>query len=129
MTMPSTPSTSEHNTRAIAEKCINSAWEAFDSHRPELASRLIWDATDAALRSLARQRGHGVNNPDDRIALAELLDVENGKERYYIQRLMLCEYFQDNAEFGVMPGDDPRDYATVAADFINHLLELAEAAP
>lgn len=126
MTMPSSL---EHNTRAIAEKCVSAAWEAFDSHRPELASRLIWDATDAALRSLARQRGRGVNTPDDRIALAELLDVENGSERYYIQRLMLCEYFQNNAEFGVMPGDDPRDCAWVAAEFIDHLLELAEAAP
>ena len=116
----------EPTTRAIAEKCLTAAWDAFDNHRLELGSKLIWDAAEAALRHLARQYDYDISDPDRQIWFAEMLDAQNGNDRYYLNRLMLCQYFQSNAETGVMPGDDPEYAAPIAARFINHLLELIE---
>ena len=127
-TATATP-TLQHSARAIAEKRLSAAWDAFDNHRPELGSKLVWEAAEAALCALARQHDYAIDDPDQRIGFAKMLDARNGDDRYYIRNLMLCEYFQDNAEMGVMPGDDPDYAAPVAARFINHLLDLVEGAP
>ena len=123
-----TTATLEPTTRAITEKCLSAAWDAFDNHRPELGSKLVWDAAEAALRQLARQYDYDTDDPDQRLEFARMLDRQNGGDRYYIEQLLLCEYFQSNAETGVMPGDDPEYAAPVAARFIDHLLELIEDA-
>ena len=117
------------NTRSITEKCLTAAWDAFDNHRAELGSKLIWDAAEAALRQLGRQYDYDTDDPGQRLEFARMLDRQNGGDRYYIDRLLLCESLQSNAEIGVMPGDDPTLYAPIAADFINHLLELSEGKP
>lgn len=119
----------EPTTRSITEKCLTAAWDAFDNHRPELGSKLIWEAAEAALRALAGQYDYDIGDPDQRIKFAKMLDRQNGGDRYYIDRLLLCEYFHDNTKIGVMPGEDPTLYAPIAADFINHLLELSEGKP
>ena len=121
--------TLEHSPRAIAEKRLSAAWDAFDNHRPELGSKLVWEAAEAALHALARQHDYAIDDPDQRIGFAKMLDSRNGSDGYYLRNLMLCEYFEDNAEMGVMPGDDPDYAAPVAARFINHLLDLVEGAP
>lgn len=115
-------------TRSITEKHLSAAWDAFDNHRLELGSKLIWDAAEAALSHLARQYDYDISDPDQSIEFARMLDRQNGGDGYYLNRLLLCEYFQSNAETGVMPGDDPEYAAPVAARFINHLLELIEGA-
>ena len=127
-TATSTP-TLQQSARAIAEKRLSAAWDAFDNHRPELGSKLVWEAAEAALGALARQHDYAIDDPDQRIGFAKMLDAQNGRDGYYLNRLMLCEYFEDNAEMGVMPGDDPDYAAPVAARFINHLLDLIEGAP
>ena len=119
----------EHSPRAIAEKRLSAAWDAFDNHRPELGSKLVWEAAEAALRPLARQYDYDIDDPDQRIGFAKMLDARNGSDRYYIDLVLLCEYYQSNAEIGVMPGDDPSYPVPIAAKFINHLLELIEEAP
>ena len=119
----------EHSPRAIAEKRLSAAWDAFDNHRPELGSKLVWEAAEAALCALARQHDYDIGTPDRLLEFAKMLDARNGEDRYYIRSLMLCEYFQDNADMGVMPGDDPDYAAPVAARFIDHLLGLVEGAP
>ena len=121
--------TLEHSTRAIAEKHLSAAWDAFDNHRTELASRHIWDAAAVALRALARQHDYAFDTSEQRVGFAKMLDARNGNDRYYIERLLLCEYYESNAELGVMPGDDPEYPAPIAAKFINHLLDLIEGAP
>ena len=129
-TATATPkSTLEHSARASAEKRLSAAWDAFDNHRPELGSKLVWEAAEAVLRELACQHDYDIGTPDQRIGFAKMLDARNGSDRYYIEGLGLCEYFQDNAEMGVMPGDDPDYAAPVAAEFIDHLLDLIEGAP
>ena len=127
-TTPSLETITEPTTRAITEKCLTAAWDAFDNHRPELGSKLVWDAAEAALRQLARQYDYDISDPDQRLEFARMLDRQNGGDRYYIERLLLCEYFQNNTKIGVMPGEDPTLYAPVAVKFINHLLELSEGA-
>ena len=132
-TVAPTP-TLEHSTRAIAEKHLSAAWDAFDNHRTELASRHIWDAAAVALYQLARKYDYAIDNPDQRIGFAKMLDARNGSDRngsdgYYLSLLILCEYYESNAELGVMPGDDPEFPAPIAAKFINHLLDLIEGAP
>ena len=126
---PSPTATLEHNPRAIAEKRLSAAWDAFDNHRPELGSKLVWEAAEAALRPLARQYDYPIDDPDQRIGFAKMLDAQNGSDRYYLQRVLLCDYYQSNAEIGVMPGDDPTKYATIATKFINYILDLVEEAP
>ena len=126
---PTPTPTLQHSARAIAEKRLSAAWDAFDNHRPELGSKLVWEAAEAALCALARQHDYAIDDPDQRIGFAKMLDARNGSDGYYIRNLMLCEYFQDNAEMGVMPGDDPDYAAPVAVRFINHLLDLVEGAP
>ena len=121
--------TLEHSTRASAEKRISAAWDAFDNHRPELGSKLVWEAAEAALCALARQHDYDIGTPDRRLEFARLLDAKNGGDGYYLNRLLMCEYFEDNAEMGVMPGSDPTTYAPVATEFIDHLLNLIEGAP
>lgn len=121
--------TLEHSARAIAEKRLSAAWDAFDNHWPELGSKLVWEAAEAALGELARQRDYDIGTPDQRIGFAKMLDAQNGSDGYYLNRLLMCEYFEDNAEMGVMPGSDPTTYAPVATEFINHLLNLIEGAP
>lgn len=116
----------EPDTRSITKKCLSEAWDAFHNHRPELGSKLVWDAAEAALRQLARQQNYAIDTLDQRFEFVELLDAQNGNGRYYIGQLMMCEYFEDNATMGVMPGDDPASYVTVATEFIEHLLDLAE---
>ena len=119
----------EPNARAIAEKHLRAAWDAFDNHRPELGSRRVWDAAETALRQLARQHNFAIDTVDQRLEFAKTLDAKNGSDRYYNERLSLCEYFEDNALMGVMPGSDPTRYAPIAAEFIEHLLTLAEGTP
>ena len=119
----------EPTTRSITEKCLTAAWDAFDNHRPELGSKLVWEAAEAALRPLARQYDYPIDDPDQRIGFAKMLDAQNGSDRYYLQRVLLCDYYQSNAELGVMPGDDPTRYATIATKFINYILDLVEEAP
>ena len=120
--------TLQHSTRAVAEKRLSAAWDAFDNHRPELGSKLVWEAAEAALRALARQHDYAIDDPDQRIGFAKMLDARNGSDGYYLNRLLMCEYFEDNAAMGVMPGSDPATYAPVATDFIDHLLNLIEGA-
>ena len=127
-TATATP-TLEHNIRAIAEKRLSAAWDAFDNHRPELGSKLVWEAAEAALGALARQHDYDIGTPDRLLEFARLLDARNGSDRYYIEGLSLCEYFQDNAEMGVMPGSKPTAYAPIATEFVNHLVDLIEGAP
>ena len=127
-TATATP-TLEHSARAVAEKRLSAAWDAFDNHRPELGSKLVWEAAEAALRPLARQHDYDIGTPDQRIGFAKMLDAQNGSDGYYLQRVLLCDYYLSNAELGVMPEDDPTRYATIATKFINHLLELIEEAP
>ena len=129
MTTATATPTLEHSPRAIAEKRLSAAWDAFDNHRPELGSKLVWEAAEATLRALACQHDYDIGTPDQRIGFAKMLDARNGSDGYYLNRLLLCEYFEDNAEMGVMPGDDPDYAAPVAARFINHLLDLVEGAP
>ena len=124
-----TTATLEPDARSIAEKQLSAAWDAFDNHRPELGSRLIWDAAETALRQLARQQDYAIDTLDQRLEFVRMLDARNGSDRYYVSRLMLCEYFEDNAEMGVMPGDDPGYAAITAASFIEHLLAMAEGTP
>ena len=119
----------EPNARAIAEKHLRAAWDAFDNHRPELGSRLVWDAAETALRQLARQHNFAIDTVDQRFEFVKTLDAQNGNDRSYLTRLMLCESFEDNALMGVMPGSDPTRYAPIAAEFIEHLLTLAEGTP
>ena len=126
---PSPTPTLEHSARAIAEKRLSAAWDAFDNHRPELGSKMVWEAAEAALRPLARQYDYPIDDPDQRIWFAKMLDAQNGSDGYYLQRVLLCDYYQSNAEFGVMPEDDPTRYAPIATKFINHLLDLIEEAP
>ena len=121
--------TLEHSTRAIAEKRLSAAWDAFDNHRPELGSKLVWEAAEAALCALARQYDDDIGTLEQRLEFARLLDAKNGAAGYYINRLLMCEYFEDNAETGVMPGSDPTTYVPVATEFIDHLLNLIEGAP
>ena len=121
--------TLQHSPRAIAEKRLSAAWDAFDNHRPELGSKLVWEAAEAALGALARQHDYAIDDPDQRIGFAKMLDARNGSDGYYINRLLLCESFLSNAETGVMPGDDPGYAVPAAARFIDHLLELIEGAP
>ena len=121
--------TLEHSTRAVAEKRLSAAWDAFDNHRPELGSKLVWEAAEAALGALARQYDYDIGTPDRLLEFARLLDARNGSDRYYIEGLSLCEYFQDNAAMGVMPGSKPTAYAPIATEFINHLVALIEVAP
>ena len=121
--------TLQHSPRAIAEKRLSAAWDAFDNHRPELGSKLVWEAADAALHGLARKYDYDISTPDQLLEFAKMLDARNGNDRYYVSRLLLCECFQSNAEIGVMPGDDPSFPAPIAAKFINHLLDLIEEAP
>ena len=127
-TATATP-TLEHSTRAITEKHLSAAWDAFDNHRPELGSKLVWEAAAAALRPLALQYDYDIDDPDQRIGFARMLDARNGNDRYYLRRLLLCESFLSDSEIGVMPGDDPSYAVPVAARFIDHLLELIEEAP
>ena len=125
-----TPTTTlQQSARAVAEKRLSAAWDAFDNHRSELGSKLVWEAAEAALRALARQHDYAIDDPDQRIGFAKMLDARNGSDGYYLNRLMLCEYFEDNAETGVMPGSDPAAYVPVATRFINHLLAMVEGAP
>ena len=125
-----TPSpTLQHSARAVAEKRLSAAWDAFDNHRPELGSKLVWEAAEAVLRPLARQYDYDIDDPDQRIGFAKMLDARNGSDGYYLNRLLLCECFLSNAELGVMPGDDPSFPAPIAAKFINHLVDLVEGAP
>ena len=119
----------EPNARAIAEKQLRAAWDAFDNHRPELGSRLVWDAAETALRQLARQHDYAIDTLDQRFEFVKMLDARNGDDRSYLTRLMLCESFEDNALMGVMPGSDPTRYVPAATDFIEHLLALAEGTP
>ena len=118
-----------HSARAIAEKRLSAAWDAFDNHRPELGSKLVWEAAEAALRPLARQHDYDIGTPDQRIGFAKMLDAQNGSDGYYLQRVLLCDYYLSNAELGVMPEDDPTRYALIAAKFINYILDLIEEAP
>ena len=127
-TATATP-TLENSARASAEKRISAAWDAFDNHRPELGSKLVWEAAEAVLRELARQHDYAIDDPGQRLEFARLLDAKNGGDGYYINRLLMCEYFEDNAETGVMPGSDPTTYVPVATRFINHLVDLIEGAP
>ena len=128
MATPTLEPITETNTRSITEKCLSAAWDAFDNHRPELGSKLVWEAAEEALRQLGRQYDYDIGDPGQRLEFARMLDRQNGGDRYYIERLLLCEYFQNNTKIGVMPGEDPTLYAPVAAEFINHLLELSEGA-
>ena len=121
--------TLEHSIRAIAEKRLSAAWDAFDNHRPELGSKLVWEAAEAALGALAQQHDYDIGTLEQRLEFARLLDAKNGGDGYYINRLLMCEYFEDNAEMGVMPGSDPTTYAPVATEFIDHMLNLIEGAP
>ena len=116
----------EPNARAIAEKHLRAAWDAFDNHRPELGSRLVWDAAETALRQLARQHDYAIDTLDQRLEFVKTLDAQNGGNRYYITLLSLCEYYEDNSQMGVMPGDDPVYAVPIAAQFVEHLLTLAE---
>ena len=131
MAIPTTTleTTTEPTTRAITEKCLTAAWDAFDNHRPELGSKLVWEAADAALHGLAGKYDYDISTPSQLLEFAKMLDARNGSDRYYLRRLMLCEYFQNNAKLGVMPGDDPDYAAPIAAKFINHLLDLIEEGP
>ena len=129
MTTATPTLTLEHSPRAIAEKRLSAAWDAFDNHRPELGSKLVWEAAEAALRPLARQYDYPIDDPDQRIGFAKMLDARNGSDGYYLNRLLMCEYFEDNAETGVMPGSDPASYVPVATEFIDHMLNLIEGAP
>ena len=126
---PSPSPTLEHSPRAVAEKRLSAAWDAFDNHRPELGSKLVWEAAEAALRPLARQYDYPIDDPDQRIGFAKMLDARNGNNHYYLPRMLLCDSFLSNAEIGVMPEDDPTRYAPIAAKFISHLLDLIEEAP
>lgn len=126
---PSPSPTLEHSVRAIAEKRLSAAWDAFDNHRPELGSKLVWEAAEAALRPLAHQYDYPIDDPDQRIGFAKMLDAQNGSGGYYLPMVLLCESFLSNAEIGVMPGDDPSFPAPIAAKFISHLLNLIEEAP
>ena len=131
---PTPTSTLEHSTRATAEKRLSAAWDAFDNHRPELGSKMVWEAAEVALYQLARKYDYAIDHPDQRIGFAKMLDARNGNARngsdgYYLSLLILCEYYESNAELGVMPGDDPEFPAPIAAKFINHLLDLIEEAP
>ena len=121
--------TLEHSPRAVAEKRLSAAWDAFDNHRPELGSKLVWEAAEAALRPLARQYDYPIDGPDQRIWFAKMLDARNGNDGYYLPMMLLCDSFLSNAEIGVMPGDDPSYAAPIAAKFISHLLDLIEEAP
>ncbi len=118
-----------HSARAVAEKRLSAAWDAFDNHRPELGSKLVWEAAEAALRPLARQYDYPIDDPDQRIGFAKMLDARNGSDRYYLPMMLLCDSFLSNAEIGVMPGDDPSYAAPIAAKFISHILDLIEVAP
>ena len=121
--------TLEHSARASAEKRLSAAWDAFDNHRPELGSKLVWEAAEAALGALARQHEYDIGTLEQRLEFARLLDAKNGGDGYYVNRLLMCEYFEDNAEMGVMPGSDPTAYVPVATRFINHLLAVVEGVP
>lgn len=101
---------------------------AFADRRYEWGSHCLWQATAAALGNLAGQRGLAVDTAADRLEFAKLLDSENGNRRYYVWRLMLGEYYLDNAELGVMPGDDPSKYYQLAVDFVDHLREMGDFA-
>ena len=124
----STANEPARNPRAITNDYLNQAWAAFDAHRLERGSAFIWKATEVALRCAAAKRGLTVDTPDERIDFVEMLDAENGKDRYYIGWLMFSEYFRHNAELGVMPGDTniARD-ARMSIEFIDFLLEMGEA--
>ena len=126
---PTPTPTLPHSARAVAEKRLSAAWDAFDNHRPELGSKLVWEAADAALHGLAGKYDYDISTSSQLLEFAKMLDARNGSDRYYVRRLLLCECFQSNAEIGVMPGDDPSFPAPIAVTFINHLLELIEEAP
>ncbi len=120
----------ERDARAITDDYLNRAWAAYESHRLELGSTYIWKATEVALRCAAAKRGMTVDTPDERIDFVELLDSENRNKHpsHYIAALLANEHYRHDSELGVMPGDDPTKYADLAVDFINELLEMAEAA-
>ena len=120
----------ERDARSITNDYLSRAWAAYDAHRLELGSTYIWKATEVALRCAAAKRGLSVDTPDERIDFAELLDSENRNKypNHYIACLMASEHYRDDAELGVMPGDDPYKYADLAVAFIDELLEMAETA-
>ena len=120
----------ERDARSITDDYLNRALAAYEAHRLELGSTYIWKATEVALHCAAAKRGLSVDTPDERLDFVELLDSENRNEypNHYVACLMSNEHFLDDSEFGVMPGDDPRKYVDVAVEFIDELLEMAEAA-
>ena len=114
----------QHSQHSKHDDYISLARYAFAERRYERGSHYLWQATAAALGNLAGQRGCAVDTADERLEFAKLLDSENGNSRYYVRRLMLGEYYLDNAERGVMPGDDPSKYYQLAVDFVGHLREM-----
>ena len=124
----STTTDEARDARSITDDYLSQAWAAFEDHRLERGSGFIWKATEVALRCAAAKRGMTVDTPDERIKFVELLDAENGKGRHYIGWLMFSEYFRDNAEMGVMPGDDNigRD-ARMSVEFIDFLLAIGQS--
>ena len=112
----------------FAAQCLDDAGLALQANDTEKASQLMFDATETALRLLAESRDAKFETVDQQIEFADLLDRENGKGSFYMEHLMMCQFFADSARFGVEREFDLSDYLPMTVYFVNHLQTLSEAA-
>ena len=111
-----------------AQQRLTDAGLALQANDIAKASRLMFDATDTALRLLAKSRSAEFETVDQQIEFADLLDRENGNDSFYIEHLMMCQFFADGARFGVEREFDLSDYLPMTVDFVKHMQTLSEAA-
>ena len=112
----------------FAAQCLEDASLSLEANDIEKASQLMFDATETALRLLAESRDAKFETVDQRIEFANLLDRENGNDSFYMEHLMMCQFFADSARFGVEREFDLSDYLPMTVYFVNHLQTLSEAA-
>ena len=112
----------------FAAQCLDDAGQALQADDTEKASQLMFNATDTALRLLAESRSAEFETVDQQIEFADLLDCENGNDSFYMEHLMMRQFFSDGARYGVDSEFDLSDYLPMTVDFVNHLQILSEAA-
>ena len=112
----------------FAAQCLDDAGLALQANDTEKASQLMFDATETALRLLAKSRSVEFETAEQQIEFAGLLDHENGNDSFYMEHLMMCQFFANSARFGVEREFDLSDYLPMTVYFVNHLQTLSEAA-
>ena len=117
----------QSNSWTLVHQYLDEANKALQANEPEQASQFMFNATDAALRCLAESRNEQFDTRDQQIEFVQLLDRENGNERFYVEHLLLGQYFADSAQMGVERKIDLNDYMPMTADFVAHLQRLSEA--